>query len=224
MRVATGAGSSGRSHFCAGPNARPGNGDGALHDRTGRPGPATWELGDYRRGPGRPSGHRGELVRGGGLRRVRRQGAPHGVPVDPRRRDRTSTRRSFRPATSGTVEPRRSGRWAPSAPTAPTTWRATPRSGAGTRSTMGDGSSSGAGGTSRRTCSTTPTRRTRFTRGPGLRAPAGEAPRRQDGAGRLRGHLHRPPRLRQGEAGEARGRPGLQAPLRLRQAPARRAH
>ena len=104
-----------------------------LHDRTGRPGPATWELGDYPDGAGRSSGHRGQLVRGRGLRRLRRQAAPQRVPVEPRRRDVPDAEHRSReqlPERRHGCGRRRSGA---SVRTAPTTWPATPRSGAGTR-------------------------------------------------------------------------------------------
>ena len=58
-----------------------------LHDRTGRPGPATWDRRRLPRRAGRPPGHRDQLVRGRGLRCLRRQAAPQRVPVEPRRRD-----------------------------------------------------------------------------------------------------------------------------------------
>ena len=47
-------------------------GDGLMTDRTGRPGPSTWEAGDYPRRAGQLPGRWGELVRGGCVRQVRR--------------------------------------------------------------------------------------------------------------------------------------------------------
>ena len=44
-----------------------------LRDSTGRPGPSTWEAGHYPGRTGGLSGGRGELVRGGGVRGIRRQ-------------------------------------------------------------------------------------------------------------------------------------------------------
>ena len=53
-----------------------------FRDATGRVGPSTWELGTYPEGQANLPVTRGELVRGGRLRRVRRKSAADGVPVD----------------------------------------------------------------------------------------------------------------------------------------------
>ena len=45
-----------------------------FRDATGRPGPSTWELGTYPDGQDGPPGRRRQLVRGGGVRALRRQG------------------------------------------------------------------------------------------------------------------------------------------------------
>ena len=192
-----------------------------LRDRTGRPGPATWESGDYPEGQGEHAGHRRELVRGGRLRRVRRQGAPHHVPVEARRRhlcgpaDRSGQqlpKRAPSPvATLGAISPFGTHDMAGNAKE--WCWNAVKD---------GAASSSAAPGTSRRTCSTTPTRSRPSARA-ALRLPAGQArsttrPRPEAAAPIPLAHA----RLRQGEAGAARGRAGLPTALRLRQAAARR--
>ena len=53
-----------------------------FHDATGRPGPATWEVGELSQGAREISGRRSQLVRGGGVRGVRWQEPSHGIPLD----------------------------------------------------------------------------------------------------------------------------------------------
>jgi eukaryotic-like serine/threonine-protein kinase len=61
---------------------------GDFVDATGRPGPSTWRLGAFPRRAGRPSGHRRELVRGGGIRPLGGGRAADAAPLVPRRRAR----------------------------------------------------------------------------------------------------------------------------------------
>ena len=64
-----------------------------FRDATGRPGPATWELGSYVRRTGRLPGRRRELVRSGGVRPLGRQVAADDLSLEPRRRSAPERRR-----------------------------------------------------------------------------------------------------------------------------------
>ena len=57
-----------------------------FEDATGRPGPATWEVGQLSERHGEAPGRRRQLVRGGSVRRVRGQEPSHGLPLDAGRR------------------------------------------------------------------------------------------------------------------------------------------
>ena len=68
------------------PQGRPddpvGRGDRLFRDATGRPGPATWELGSFPKGLGEAPGRRRQLVRGRRVRRVRGQEPSDDLPLD----------------------------------------------------------------------------------------------------------------------------------------------
>ena len=72
-------------------------------DRTGRPGPSTWQMGDPSSGAGGLPGQRSQLVRGSGVRRLRGTGAPHRLSLEAGRLGRGRPRaRSSPRATSRT--------------------------------------------------------------------------------------------------------------------------
>jgi hypothetical protein len=58
-----------------------------FRDRTGRPGPSTWELGSFPEGQAEFPRIGRELVRSGSLGRIRRQEPPDGAPLVPRAAD-----------------------------------------------------------------------------------------------------------------------------------------
>ena len=189
-----------------------------LHDRTGRPGPATWELGDY------PDGQGDHPVTGVSWyeaaayaafvgkelpttyqwsRAAGTYAAPQIVPAS-----------NFRQRGHGPGRHPRRHRTR----TAPTTWPATPRSGAGTRVKDGRRFILGGGWNEPSYMFNDADAQDPFTRGPSFGFRLVEARSTTDRPRGLRGHPARPPRLREREAGAARGRAGVPAPLRLRQA------
>ena len=136
-----------------------------FRDSTGRPGPATWELGRFPKGRGPPSGGRRQLVRGGRVRPVRGQEPAHDLPLECRRPD------ACQPADrAGQQLPRLEhvARWvvAARAASARRTWRATRRSGAGTRPRGAGATSWAAASASRPTCSSSPDAQSPWERRP----------------------------------------------------------